>query len=128
RRAEELHQELAERDVLERLVEDRLAHDADLRLELVDARVRRHPSGLEMRRRDAVVIATEEGQKILREVALVARGERADDAEVERDVLAEVRRIHRDEDVAGVHVGMEEPVAEHLGEEKLDAGARKALD
>ena len=53
--------------------------------------------------------------------------ERPDDAEVDRDVLAVVRRIRRDEDVARVHVGVEEAVAEHLREEDLDAGARQAL-
>jgi hypothetical protein len=31
------------------------------------------------------------------------------------------------QDVARVHVGVEEAVAEHLGEEDLDAGARERL-
>ena len=33
--------------------------------------------------------------------------------------------VDRDEDVARVHVGVEEAVAEHLREEDLDAGARE---
>ena len=37
-------------------------------------------------------------------------------------------RIGRDEDVAGMHVGVEVAVAEHLREEDLDAGAREALE
>ena len=36
---------------------------------------------------------------------------------VERDVLAEVGGVDGDEDVARVHVGVEEAVAEHLREE-----------
>ena len=72
RRAEQLHQHLAERDLLQRPVEDRLADDADLGLELVDARVRRHPARLDVRGRDAVVVAAEEREEVLREIALVA--------------------------------------------------------
>ena len=119
---------LPQRDLLQRPVEDRLADDADLGLELVDARVRRHPARLDVRGRDAVVVAAEEGEEVLREVALVRFRQRAHDAEVERDVLAEVRRVDGDEDVAGVHVGVEEAVAEHLREEELDAGARQLLE
>ena len=36
--------------------------------------------------------------------------------------------VDGDEDVARVHVGVEEAVAEHLREEDLDAGARQPLD
>jgi hypothetical protein len=50
---------------------------------------------------DATVVAAEEREEVLREVALVLVGQRAHDAEVERDVLPEVRRVDRDEDVAG---------------------------
>ena len=103
-------------------------HDADLRFELVDARVGRHPARLDVRGRDAAVVAAEEREEVLREVALVAVGQRAHDAEVERDVLAEVRRVDGDEDVARVHVGVEVAVAEHLREEDLDAGAREPLE
>ena len=90
RRAEQLQQHLAERDLLQRPVEDRLAHDADLALQLVDARVGRHPSRLDVRGGDAPVVAAEEREEVLREIALVALRQRAHDAEVERDVLAEV--------------------------------------
>ena len=77
-----------------------------------------------MRLRDAAVVAAEEGEEVLREVVLVDLGERAHDAEVERDVASVVG----DEDVARVHVGVEEAVAEHLREEDLDAGARERRD
>ncbi len=55
----------------------------------------RHPARLEVRRRDAVVVAAEEREEVLREVALVLLGQRAHDAEVERDVLAVVRPRRR---------------------------------
>ena len=38
-----------------------------------------------------------------------------------------LRGVDRDEDVAGMHVGVEVAVAEHLREEDLDARAREAL-
>jgi hypothetical protein len=50
----------------------------------------------------------EEREQVLGEVALIFLGERADDAEVDGDVAP--GRL--DEDVAGVHVGVEEVVAE----------------
>ena len=96
-------------------------------LELVDARVGRHPARLDVRGRDAVVVAAEEGEEILREIALVLLGERAHDPEIDGDVLAVVRRIDGDEDVPRMHVGVEVGVAEHLREEELDAGARQPL-
>ena len=77
-----------------------------------------------MRLGDALVVALEEGEEVLREVVLVAVGERAHDAEVERDVAA----VGGDEDVARVHVGVKEAVAEHLAEEDLDPGAGELRD
>jgi len=54
---EEAQQELAEVDVLERLVEDRLAHRADRPLELLQARIARHPPGVDVRQRHRLVVA-----------------------------------------------------------------------
>ena len=65
----------------------------------------------------AAIIALEEGDQVARQVVLVLGGEAADDAAVDGNVLRTPRRAGADEDVAGVHVGMEETVAEHLGEE-----------
>ena len=59
---------------------------------------------------------------------LIARVERADDAEVHGDVLRLLGVRHVDEDVAGVHVGVKEVVAEHLREEDLDAVLGEPLD
>ena len=79
---------------LQRLVEDRLADRAHRGFELVDARAGRHPAGLDVQLGDAAVVAIEEREEILGEIVLVARVERADDAEVDRRV-ARVLRIAR---------------------------------
>ncbi len=75
-----------------------------------------------------MVVAAEEREEVLRKIALVGVPERAHDAEVHRDVLAEMGAVGRDEDVAGVHVGVEVAVAEHLREEELDARPRQPLE
>ena len=111
----------AEGDVLQRAVEDRLAHRAHGGLHLVDARTRRHPARLEVQQRDAPVVAIEHRQEILGQVVLIAGIERADDAEVDRGVARPARIVDQHEDVARVHVGVEEIVAEHLGEEDAHA-------
>ena len=46
----------------------------------------RHPARIDVQRRDAVVVALEEREEVLGEVVLVARVERADDAEIDRGV------------------------------------------
>ena len=123
---EQVHQHDAEGDVLERLVEDRLADRAHGGLELVHARAGRHPAALEVQHRDPAVVALEEGEEVAGEVELVARVERADDAEVDRGV-ARVRGIADvHEDVSRVHVGVEEVVAEHLREEDRRRRSRRA--
>src|SRR5436190_24128680 len=81
-----------------------------------------------MRSRDTAIVASEEREKVLREIAFVRVRQRSHDAEVERDVFALVRRVGRDENVSRMHVGVEEAVAKHLGEENLDTGARELLN
>ena len=71
--------------------------------------------------RDLAVVAIEHRQEIFGEVVLVARIERADDAEIHRGVFGLRRVVDEHEDVAGVHVGVEEVVLEHLREEDLHA-------
>ncbi|SAJ33735.1 Uncharacterised protein [Enterobacter cloacae] len=77
---------------------------------------------------DLAVVALEEGDQVARQVVLVLVGQAADDAAVHRDVLRAPGRAGADEDVAGVHVGMEEAVAEHLGEEDLHAALGQCLE
>ncbi len=75
-----------------------------------------------------LVVAAEEGEEVLRQVVLVVVRQRADDAEVQRDPAAEVLAAVADVDVAGVHVGVEEAVAQRLREEDLDGARRQLLD
>src|SRR5882762_1002964 len=116
---EQAHERAAKGDFLQRPVEERLAHGANRAFELVHSRIGGHPARLQVRPRDAGVVALEKPQEVLREILLVHLGERAHDAEIERDVAA----LRRHQDVSRVHVGVEEAVAEHLREEDLDAGA-----
>ena len=78
-----------------------------------------------MQLRHTAIVALEEGKQVARQVILVFRGEAADDAAVDGDVLRAPRVDGADEDVARVHVGVEETVAEHLGEEDLHAAFGK---
>ena len=57
-----------------------------------------------------------DSHEVLGEVVLVLAGELADDAEVDRDEarIGLARGVDVDPDVAGVRVGVEEVVAEHL--------------
>src|SRR4029453_4223159 len=71
RRAKELEQHTAERDLGQRPVEDRLQHRPDLGLELVDPRAGWHPSRFEVRRCYAVIVAAEERKEVLCEIALI---------------------------------------------------------
>ena len=121
RHLEQAQQGAAELDLFQRLVEDGFADGADRCFELIHPRSARHPAGVDVRLGDALVVALEEGEEVLRQVVLVDVGQRAHDAEVERDVLT----VRCDENVARMHVGVKEAVAEHLGEEDFDAGARQ---
>src|SRR5690606_24487696 len=55
------------------------------------------------------------------------RRQAADDAEVDSDVLRFLRLMAGDEDIARVHVRVEEAVTEHLGEEYFDAALGQLL-
>ena len=114
---EQAQQEVTEGDLADRFLPYRFADRADRRLELVHPGIARHPAGFDMQFGHPAVVAVEEGEQILREVALVLGGEGAHDAEVDPDIAP----LGGDEDIPRVHVGMEEVVAEHLGEEYLHA-------
>ena len=73
------------------------------------------------------VVALEEGKQVARQVVLILRGQAADDAAVDGDVLRILRRDRADENVAGVHVGVEKAVTEDLGEEQFNAALGQLL-
>jgi hypothetical protein len=68
---EQAQQHLAERDVLQRTVEDRFAAGAHGRFQFIDAGFLRRPAGLDVGLGHALVVAAEEGQEVLRQVVLV---------------------------------------------------------
>src|SRR5579864_4233182 len=78
-----------------------------------------------MQRRDTVIVALEKGKEVLRQIVFVEIRQRTDDAEIKRDIPSEMRRIETHLDVARVHVGVKEAVAEHLREEDLDTFTRQ---
>ena len=91
RRLEQPHQHLAELDLLAAAGRRSARRPRGSRLRTrPSACSRRHPAATRGALRDALVVATEEREEILREVALVPLGQRAHDAEIERDVLAVV--------------------------------------
>ena len=114
---EQAQQQASEGNILDRFGENWFAHRADRGLELLNAGVAPHPTSAHVRFGNGTVIAVEERQEIFRQIMLVALAQRAHDAEVHRAVLA----VRRHENIAGVHVGMKETVAERLGEKYLDA-------
>src|SRR5690606_24842128 len=124
---EQAQQQLTEGDVLERAFEDGLADAADGRLEFVDPGLRRYPAGVDVQLGDPAVIPLEERHQVARQIRLVFRSEAADDTEVDGNVFRLLRMFMGNEDVARVHVGMEETVTEYLGEEHLHAALGQLL-
>ncbi len=128
RRLEQADQHLAEGNFFERLVCDRLADRSHRRLELIDAHVRWDPAGIQVQLRDASIVVIEERREVGRQIVLIARFERADDAEIDGRIAWVLGIIEQHEDVAWVHVGMEEVVAECLRKEDLDTVLREPLN
>src|SRR3954462_10375379 len=86
--------------------------------------VARHIAGLEMHLGGAVVIARDETVEDLGEEAPLLRAESAHDAEVDRGELT----VMVDKQIAGVHVGMKETVAQRVAQERLDYGGSERLE
>ena len=70
---------------------------------------------------DAAVVAADEAEEDLGEEAPLGLAEPAHDAEIDGDDVAGLV----DEEIALVHVGMEEAVAERLAEERLHQPSRQ---
>ena len=95
---------------------DRLADGADRLREILDAVDVRHVARLEMHLGDALVIARDEAVEDLGQEAALLQPEPPHDAEVDRDEAP----LPVDEQVALVHVGMEQAVAHRVTQEALD--------
>ena len=131
---EQQRQQLGHRDGLGRLAVDRLADGADGLREGGDIVRARHVAGLEMHFGDAQVVARDEAVEDFGEEAPLLLAEPAGDAEIDRDD----RAVGLDEQIARMHVGMEEAVAQRVAQEGLDevggdrlevvAGGAQALD
>src|SRR3954454_24065059 len=76
----------------------------------------RHIAGLEMHFGDAAIVAGDEAEKNFGEEAALLQPEPAHDAEIDRDQPAGTV----EEQVARVHVGMKEAVAQRMALEALD--------
>src|SRR5438477_2765934 len=76
---------------------------------------------LEMNLRGAQIIARDEAVEYFGEEAPLLRPEPSHDAEIDRDQLA----VLVDEQIAGMHVGMEEAIAQRMPQKRLDHGARQ---
>ena len=120
---EQPQQEMAVGNILQRLVEDRLAHRPDGRLEFNHARVLGNPAGLDMHLGHAPIIPVEEGAEVFRDVVFILVGNAADDAEVHGNVAG----IRGRKDIAGVHVRVKQAVPQHLGEEDFNAAFGQQL-
>ena len=105
-------------------VVDRLADRADRLREIVDRVLRRHVAGLEMHLRGAAIVARDEAVEDLGEEAPLLRADAPHDAEIDRDDAAVV--VH--EQIAGMHVGMEEAVAQRVAQEGLHHRAAELLE
>ena len=95
---------------------DRLADGADGLREILHRMMARHIAGLEMHFGDAAIVARDEAQQNFGEEAPLLQAEPAHDAEIDRHQPAGIV----EEQIAGMHVGMEEAVAQRVTQETLD--------
>ena len=95
---------------------DRLANGADGLGEACDIMLARHIAGFKMHFRDTQVIALDEAVENFGEEAPLLFAEPPGNAKIDGDDIA--RRI--DEEIARMHVGMEEAVAQCVAQEGLD--------
>ena len=80
-----------------------------------------------MQFRNLTVVAIKEGNKVFRQIAFIFFVQRADDTAVYTNILRVFRVVTTDENVARMHVGMEEAVAENLSKEDLHAALSQQL-
>ena len=121
---EEKHEQLRHRDLFRSAVMDRLANGADRLRKAGDGMVGRHVPSFKMHFRRPIVVAGDEAEQNLRQETAFLRGKPTHDAEVHGDELTRIVN----EQVSGMHVGVEEAVAQGMAEECLDHGAGQPLE
>ena len=119
---EQQREQLRHRDLFRGAVVDRFANRTDCLGKAFDRMLPRHVPGLEVHLGGALVVAGDEAEQNFGEEAPLLRPEPAHDAEVDRDQFAGVV----DEQIAGMHVGMEEAVAQGMPQKALDHRAGEA--
>ena len=113
---EQQGQQLRHRNFFSRSVMDRFADRPDGLREIVDRMMRRHIAGFEMHLGDASIIAGDETEKDFGEEAALLHAEAPHDAEVNGDEPA----LIVEEQIARMHVGVEEAVAQRMAQKALD--------
>ena len=113
---EQQRQQSGHRDLVGGAGVDRLADGADRLGEILDAIGARHVARLEMHLGDPQIVVADEAVEDLGEKAALLAAEPAHDAEIERDDAA----LGVDEEIALMHVGVEEAVAQGVAQEGLD--------
>ena len=110
---EDLPQNIAKRHLAERLSHHRFGHGADRLRERRQRHIIAKHAGIRMKPRHEIVIAIKHRRQKAGQKQPVGEVEMPHDAEIDRHQ----RAVGRDEDIAGMHVGMEKAVPEHLVEE-----------
>src|SRR3546814_15513002 len=108
-------------------VEIRFANSPHGPFELFFAGMFWHPARLDMQLRHTPVIALKKGQKILGQIVFVELRERTHNAEIESDIAPERLGRIGHLDVSGMHIGVDEAVGKHLGEENFNTRERKSV-
>src|ERR1700682_2413068 len=114
--ADQQRQQLRHRNLCGGAVVDRLADGADGLGKILHRMMPGHIAGLEMHLGDAAIVAGDEAQQNFGEEAPLLHAEPAHDAEIHGDKPAGVV----EEQIAGMHVGMKEAVAQRMAQEALD--------
>ena len=81
------------------------------------------PAGFNVHFGDALVIAPEKGQKILRQITFIVVGKGTNDTEIERDIATFLVPIGGHQNIARMHIRVEKTIAENLREKYLHAHA-----
>src|SRR5262249_59972125 len=105
-------------------VVDRLADGADRLRKILYRVMARHITGLEMHLRDSAIVACDEAEQDLGEEAALLQAQPPHDSEIDRDEAT----LIVEEQIARMHVGVEEAVTQRVPQETLDHLAAEVLE